>query len=97
MKQRVLQNLLTFLMLLFLTMMGFCQSKINRDKNPITVPLDLSTQRPILELMINGTGPYRFIFDTGSSTNVIDQEIADKLSLEVIGEDSLQTQGSDNK
>lgn len=97
MKQKVFQKFLIFVMVLFLTMIGFCQTKPNRDKNTIIIPLDLSTQRPILELKINGKGPYRFIFDTGSSTNVIDQELADSLSLKVIGEKSLHTQGSDSE
>jgi hypothetical protein len=32
--------------------------------------------RPVVEVMINGKGPYRFIFDTGASFNVIDSSLA---------------------
>ncbi len=67
------------------------------SQESIIIPLDISTQRPILELMINQTGPYRFILDTGSSGNVIDEDLAKELGLEVIGEDPLRTPGSDNK
>ncbi len=69
----------------------------NKNQEPITIPLDISTQRPILELMLNNKGPYRFIFDTGSSGNVIDEELATNLALDVIGEDPLRVPGSDNK
>jgi len=41
--------------------------------------------------MINQKGPYRFILDTGSSGNVIDEDLAMELGLEVIGEDPLRT------
>ncbi|MCE7991661.1 MAG: hypothetical protein HEP71_06765 [Roseivirga sp.] len=58
------------------------------------IPLDLSTNRPIVEVKINGQGPYTFIFDTGSSTNVIDNQLAETLGLKVVGEDPLRSQGS---
>ena len=38
--------------------------------------------RPVVEVMINNKGPYRFIFDTGASVSVIDTSIAAELSLE---------------
>lgn len=59
----------------------------------IVIPMDISTTRPIVEVKINGEGPYKFIFDTGSGTNVIDQGLAEKLGLKVVGEDALRTQG----
>jgi hypothetical protein len=37
--------------------------------------------RPVIEVMINGKGPYRFIFDTGASFNVVDSTLAAELSL----------------
>lgn len=58
------------------------------------IPLDLSTNRPIVEVKINGQGPYTFIFDTGSSTNVIDNALAETLGLKVVGEDPLRSQGN---
>jgi len=97
MKHKILQKAIIIHLALFFMMGGYCQTKLIKNTNSIIIPLDLRTQRPVLELMINDTGPYRFIFDTGSSTNIIDQELANKLGLEVIGEDPLQTPGSENK
>lgn len=63
----------------------------------LAIPMDLSTHRPIVDLMIDGKGPYKFIFDTGSETNVIDENLSKELGLKVVGEDPLMTPGSDNK
>lgn len=87
--------------LIFIAILSFilgypCKAKIPQNKDiEINIPLDLSTQRPVLELMIQGEGPYRFIFDTGSSGSIIDEELAMKMNLEVIGEHPLHTPGSD--
>jgi len=37
--------------------------------------------RPLIEVMVNGKGPYRFILDTGASVNVIDTSVAEELDL----------------
>jgi hypothetical protein len=37
--------------------------------------------RPVVEVMINGKGPYRFILDTGAGISVIDAELNKELSL----------------
>src|SRR5262249_8912210 len=37
--------------------------------------------RPVIEVKINGKGPYQFIFDTGASFNVFDSSLAAELSL----------------
>jgi hypothetical protein len=44
--------------------------------------------RPVVELMINGKGPYRFIIDTGAALTVIDSSVAAELGLE--GSDSIE-------
>jgi len=95
--KKLLQMVVLPIAVLF-TMGSSCQIKVPGEKDDrIIIPLDFSTQRPVLELMINDKGPYQFIFDTGSSTNVIDTELANELKFEVIGEDPLRTPGSDNK
>src|SRR4051794_3329009 len=38
--------------------------------------------RPVVPVMINGKGPYKFIFDTGASVNVVDTSVAAELSLD---------------
>jgi hypothetical protein len=37
--------------------------------------------RPVVELKINGRGPYRFLLDTGAVTTVISDELGRELSL----------------
>jgi Aspartyl protease len=38
--------------------------------------------RPVVEVAINGKGPYKLIFDTGASINVVDSTLAAELSLD---------------
>lgn len=65
--------------------------------NEIVIPIDMSTHRPIMDIMIDGKGPYKFIFDTGSTTNVIDESLHEAFGFKVVGEDPLQTPGSKNR
>jgi hypothetical protein len=37
--------------------------------------------RPVVELKINGKGPYRFVLDTGAVTTVVSEELSRELSL----------------
>ena len=46
-----------------------------------SVPMLNFGGRPVVEVMINNKGPYRFIFDTGASVSVIDTSVAAELSL----------------
>mgnify|MGYP000491974420 CR=1 FL=1 len=88
----------------FLTALFFCsvfflrpnQAEAQRVQK-LTIPMDLTTRRPIVELLINGKGPYKFIFDTGSMTHVIDEKLSAELGLKVVGEDGLRTPGSKNR
>jgi len=95
------RNILKIVLLvaIALSTMGNASTIKSPDKNdgPLIIPLDLSSQRPVLEVMIGDNGPYKFIFDTGSGTNVIDTDLADELECEVIGLDTLFTPGSDNR
>jgi len=78
---------------------GFSYSQTEESKEntfPVTIPLDISAQRPVIELTINQDGPYKFIFDTGSSGNVIDEKLAEKLNLEIVGENQVGTPGSES-
>ena len=49
----------------------------------VTLPMQDVGGRPVVEVRINGKGPYRFIFDTGASITVIDAELKDELKLPV--------------
>lgn len=50
-----------------------------------TLPMVLRDGRPIVELQINGTGPYAFILDTAAEGTVLSQELAKSLRLPVQG------------
>lgn len=53
---------------------------------PVAVPLTMSGGHPSIELRVNGKGPYRFSFDTGSGAELIlEQDLADELGLESKG------------
>src|ERR1700748_2039576 len=50
-------------------------------ENGMSIPMLNYGGRPLVEVMINGKGPYRFILDTGATVNVIDTSVATELSL----------------
>jgi hypothetical protein len=54
-----------------------------------TAPFDVSSGRPVIELMINDQGPYLFIFDTGAGVPVVRPALVDALSLPVTGQDEI--------
>jgi len=47
----------------------------------VAVPMQDMGGRPVVELKINGKGPYRFILDTGAVTTVLSDELSRELSL----------------
>ena len=49
--------------------------------NGVTVPMQDMEGRPVVELKINGNGPYRFILDTGAVTTVVSDELSRELAL----------------
>ena len=52
---------------------------------PITVPIEFVMGLPTIEASINGQGPFRFIFDTGAGTVVLDESLATELGIEPTG------------
>jgi predicted aspartyl protease len=62
--------------------------------SPTVLEMNLDLGRPEIELMVNGEGPFKFVVDTGASYSVIDQGIAEKLGLEVIGKQGLYSPGA---
>ncbi len=70
-----MQKLTTILLLFFTISQSSCQIR-NRGNDDMIIPLDLSTQRPIVEVMIGDSGPYDFIFDTGSTNSVVDEAVS---------------------
>ena len=47
----------------------------------VTVPMQDMGGRPVVELKINGRGPYRFILDTGTVTTIVSEDLSRELSL----------------
>jgi hypothetical protein len=54
----------------------------NPVKTPITVPFEmLVTQHMTVQIKVNGKGPYRVIFDTGSPITLISNKVAKEAGL----------------
>jgi predicted aspartyl protease len=53
--------------------------------NRSEVPLQIVNRKIVLEVKINGKGPYKFFLDTGAGATVLDQSLATELSLPVKG------------
>jgi predicted aspartyl protease len=50
------------------------------------IPLEMSAGRPSIELTLNGKGPYKLLFDTGSGAElVLDEEVSIELGLKPTG------------
>jgi hypothetical protein len=56
-------------------------SSIGVPRDGVTVPMQDMGGRPVVELKINGKGPYRFVLDTGAVTTVVSEELSRELSL----------------
>ena len=56
-------------------------ARIEVPRDGVTVPMQDMGGRPVVELSINGKGPYRFILDTGALTTVVSDELSRELSL----------------
>lgn len=54
---------------------------IEVPRDGVTVPMQDMGGRPVVELKINGKGPYRFVLDTGAVTTVVSDELSRELSL----------------
>ena len=59
-----------------------------------TVPIELVDNHVYLSVMLNGKGPYRFVFDTGGA-NVVDSSVAKDIGASAEG--SLQGSGVGNQ
>lgn len=56
-------------------------ASIKLPQDGVTVPMQDLGGRPVVELKINGKGPYRFILDTGATITVISEKLSRELSL----------------
>ena len=53
------------------------------------VPLHDFHGRPVVDVILAGQGPFRFILDTGADVSVIDHALAKRLELETIAEEEI--------
>ena len=60
--------------------------KIEIPPEGTTVPLTLRDNRPVVEVRINGEGPFPFVLDTGAMATVISDDLATRLALPAMGE-----------
>src|ERR1051326_8132692 len=51
----------------------------------VSVPMDLSSGQPVVEVYLNGKGPFRMFLDTGAGSTVLDRSLADELALRHVG------------
>ena len=56
-------------------------ASIEVPQEGVTVPMQDMGGRPVVDLKINGKGPYRFVLDTGATATVIGEELSRELSL----------------
>ena len=64
----------------------------SQDTIPVTsIPMNLDSMVPNIEVKIDGKGPYRFEFDTGAGGSIISTKLANDLGLEVIGKAEVRS------
>jgi predicted aspartyl protease len=74
-----------FIGALILTILLVAQSAPAQESPQVAV-LDITHDKPFVMVTINGKGPFRFIVDTGTSSEAfITQELADELGLSAAG------------
>jgi hypothetical protein len=56
-------------------------ASIQVPRDGVTVPMQDMEGRPVIDVKINGKGPYRFVLDTGATTTVVSDELSRELSL----------------
>jgi predicted aspartyl protease len=64
-------------------------SSASTDAAPHRAALEVSSGRPVVEVMINGEGPYPFVLDTGAGALVLRSSVVEELGLEVIGQQQV--------
>lgn len=55
----------------------------------VRIPFELKGNKIYIDAMVNGKGPYPFIFDTGASGTVLDKSLTNELGLEPVGQSDI--------
>jgi CubicO group peptidase (beta-lactamase class C family) len=67
--------------------------RIELRTKEVSLPMRWFMKKPVVEVKINGKGPYRLYLDTGAQGSVLDQALADELKLPVVGEARVGSPG----
>ena len=59
------------------------------DRRSVSFPMERFGNRPVVQVSLNGTGPYPFILDTGAPVTLVDSTLARNLGLPVVGQMEL--------
>lgn len=81
-----------------LVFIGLAQSGLAADPAAGTesIPFQVGRHRePLVSVMVNGTGPFVFILDTGSSHSVISDELANALGARAVAKTTMVTVGGE--
>jgi predicted aspartyl protease len=73
---------------LMVVMTGFAHAG-----EPITFSFIQNTSLVAVSVMVNGSGPYRFLLDTGASNSILSATVADRLKIKAGREHTLLTGG----
>jgi predicted aspartyl protease len=60
---------------------------------PVTFSFIQNTSLVAVPVMVNGSGPYRFLLDTGASHSILSATVADRLKIKVGKDHTLLTGG----
>lgn len=52
----------------------------------VTAPMQLVSRKPVIDVMIDGKGPFKFFLDTGAGATVVNRDLADELKLPILGD-----------
>ena len=69
------------------TAIALVAAQLRADEKPVKVPFELLKSRHmVVNVKVNGKGPYRLIFDTGAPTMLVNNKVAKQ--AEVLGKDA---------
>jgi predicted aspartyl protease len=84
--------------LMFVVASGVCAASLMGQSSVHMAPMEITHGKPFVKVMINGQGPFRFVIDTGTGAEAfITPELADRLSLPVVGQTRLSDPSGQGK
>ncbi len=86
------------------TCSGYCQivkrgapppERVEMSQAHVSVAMATYDGRPVVEVAINGRGPFRVVLDTGAGGTVLTEELANEIGIASMGQAMLGRPGSD--